>query len=94
MILDRHAREFYTLAITTTPAVSSWDASFDGGTSWVTGSAGTVDGVPVVQWLLAGPAAPAGAPAGTTVAATVNPLIRATAAPETVVRKAPPVTVT
>lgn len=89
MNLKPEGKEYYTLTITTTPAVTSWDASFDGGTTWATGApvAGQTD---TYQWLVAGANAPAG---GTTPAAvltrTVQPEVRATSTPETIVRDAP-----
>ena len=91
MILFKSAREFYALQITTTPAVTGgWSASFDSGTTWVAGAAATVNGVAVTRWLIAGPtAAVDGTTPAATLAGNVTPLIRATEAPEVVVRSAP-----
>jgi hypothetical protein len=83
MYLKRIAREYYSLAIVTDPAVASWEASFDGGTTFV---AGEVDGANT-RWLLAGPDADPGA--AIVIAATVTPSVRATDAPEVIVRDAP-----
>lgn len=87
MRLNPLAREYYTLAITTDPAVTSgWEASFDGGTTWVAGTV-TTSGT---SWLVAGAQAdPTGA---TVIAQTTEPIIRATQAPEVIVRKAPRIT--
>lgn len=93
MILKRAGREFYNLAISTTPTVSSWEASFDGGATWATGTAGTVDGAAVFQWLIAGPAAVKGT-AVAQLSGPVVPQIRATSSPEIVVRDAPRIDIT
>ena len=42
-------RKYYRLTITTTPTVSAWSASFDGGLNWVVG---TAEGSNVFSWLL------------------------------------------
>lgn len=92
MNLDPDAREFYTLTITTEPAVTSWDASFDGGANWTTGE--TVAGVAdTFRWLVAGPDAPVGAAVAVITGRLVVPKVRATSAPEIVVRSAPRITV-
>lgn len=93
MNLKRNAREYYTLGIVTDPEVTSWDATFNGGTSWVTGTPGThtVNGVVVNvhRWLIAGPTAPVdGTPVAATITTDVNPDIRATDNPEILVRDA------
>lgn len=93
MRLHPAAREFYCLSITTTPAVTGWDASFDGGTTWQAGE--VVDDT--VRWLVAGPKFDAtGATAATyaTLTADVVPLLRATDNPERIVRSAPRIYVT
>lgn len=88
MYLKAAAREFYSLAIVTEPAVAAWEASFDGGTTFV---AGEVDGANT-RWLLAGPDADPGT--ATVLTVTVYPLLRAVDNPEIVVRDAPRVYVT
>lgn len=88
MILKRAGREYYNLEISTVPAVASWEASFDGGTTWAAGTPATVDGVSVIQWLVAGPDAALGS-AVKQISASVSPIIRATSTPEIVVRDAP-----
>ncbi|MBT9255363.1 hypothetical protein KMZ30_07230 [Phycicoccus sp. KQZ13P-1] len=93
MILKRAGREFYNLAISTTPAVASWEASFDGGATWSAGTAGTVDGVAVMQWLIAGPSV-AKETAVAQLSGPVVPQIRATSNPEIVVRDAPRIDLT
>lgn len=78
----------YRLTIITTPVFAGWEASFDGGTSWL---AGTVDGTLANTWvwLVAGPHAPSPGSA-TVLAADLYPLIRPVgAAPEVDVLKAP-----
>lgn len=92
MKLHRSAREFYTLVIVTTPAVTSWEASFDGGRTWTVGeptAAGTY------RWLVAGPDADAH-PSEVTVrvpGGCGTPLVRATDDPEVLVRYAPPIVI-
>lgn len=89
MILHRQAREFYTLAIDTTPSVNGgWEASFDNGQTWAAGQ--TADGA--WRWLLAGPGAPAddNVPDAVITRSTA-PLVRAVDTPEFVVRQAPTV---
>jgi hypothetical protein len=83
MYLKRIARGYYSLAIVTDPAVASWEASFDGGDSFV---AGEVDGANT-RWLLAGPDADPGT--ATVIAATVTPSVRATDTPEVILRDTP-----
>ena len=53
MILDRAAREYYALEISTTPDVAAWEASFDDGTTWVPSTTVGTDGY--YRWLVAGP---------------------------------------
>lgn len=79
MQLYRAERDWYVLSITTVPPVEGdWEASFDGGTTWITGHP-TDD---KVAWLLAGPdfdAAAVGMSAGdtdATITKTVLPLLR------------------
>lgn len=94
MELSRHGRELYKLEITTTPVVASWEASFDGGETWVAGTAATLEsGTPVVQWLVAGPLAALGA-AVAVIASDLIPKVRALSNPEIVVRNAPAITLT
>lgn len=89
MILNPNAREFYSLEITTSPAVSGgWEASFDEGATWDAGTTATVDGVAVTRWLVAGALATVGT-AVAVITDNVTPLIRATESPEIVVRDAP-----
>lgn len=82
MKLAKASKEWYALEITTTPAVTSWDASFDGGTNWLPSTTVGTDGY--FRWLVAGPDAdPTGAtalPVGRTL-----PMLRATENPEVVV---------
>lgn len=85
MNLNRRAREFYALEITTVPPVAGpWEASFDRGATWEVAT--DVDGVP--SWLVAGPDAAPGE-AVHVVTTAVTPLVRAVENPEVVVRNAP-----
>lgn len=90
MNIKASAREWYALQIVTAPAVTSWDASFDGGATYTTFTAVGTDGY--YRWLVAGPTATPGSakvlPLGRT-----HPLIRATDTPEIVVRDAPSINV-
>lgn len=107
MNLDRHGREFYSLAIDTLPAapVTAWAASFDGEVTWVAGQAVTGyddQGAAVagVGWLLAGPNYDTSLdanPAGTVTlpdAGKVQPHIRLVDSPEVPIRRAPPIYLT
>jgi hypothetical protein len=52
--LSRQGRELYVQEIVTLPALPGWEASFDGGETWVTGEG--VDGQDDQwQWLVHGP---------------------------------------
>lgn len=83
--LHRLGREWYTLTIATTPAVTAWEASFDRG---LTFKPGEVAGGGSVRWLVAGADAdPTGADA--VISEYTIPLIRAIDDPEVVVRIAP-----
>lgn len=88
MELSRGGREFYDPGPTTTPALTVWEASFDGQASWK--PAQLLDGRP--KWLVAGPLAPT-APEGVDVAAviatTTLPVLRAADDPELIVRDGP-----
>jgi hypothetical protein len=81
------AREWYALEITTTPAVTAWECSFDDGDTWVASTTVGSDGY--FRWLVAGPTATPGTatvlPLGRT-----QPVIRATENPEIIVRRKPP----
>ena len=93
MILFKAAREFYSLQLITTPPVAAtWEASFDRGVTWVTGTPATVNGVAVTRWLLAGPSAALGTSVAQ-IAATVTPMVRVQEAPEIIIRDAPQVVI-
>ena len=84
MQLNRAAREYYRLHVTTDPAVTApWEASFDGGQTWY---AGTDPGGDTgdVMWLVAGPDAEQG-PAVAVLTGTVRPMLRAIDNPEIVI---------
>lgn len=79
MKLQKRERDYYVVEIETIPALAGvWEASFDNGTAWATGS-DTVDGW---AWLVAGPLYVAGDvgqnPAATqaTITAYTKPLLR------------------
>jgi hypothetical protein len=81
----------YTLTITTIPALSGWEASFDGGVTWVPGVPDVSDPA-TFRWLLVGPlVAPGDIPADphTVITLDVEPLVRAIDDPKIIVRKAP-----
>ncbi len=89
MRLEPAGREFYKLDITTEPAVTAWEASFDGGTTWQP----STDVGGLSAWLIAGPGAEVGtavhvAPLGRTV-----PTLRAVDNPEIIIRDGPPIDV-
>lgn len=91
MILSPAGREYYALTITTTPATqpTDWEASFDGGTTWV--AALNVSGNSA--WLVRGTNAAAGS-AVAVLTTSISPLVRLTANPELVVRGAPRIELT
>ena len=86
MKLPSAGTEFYALEIDTTPAVTSWEASFDAGTTWTASTAVGTDGF--FRWLVAGPSAPAGSGTVLPIGSTI-PRVRATSSPETIIRSAP-----
>jgi hypothetical protein len=88
MNLDRLAREYYNLVITTSPEVDGWEASFDNGRTWVAGTE-TDDGA--WQWLVAGPSAELGS--ATRLTHTVEPRLRSITNPEIIIRRAPKIIV-
>lgn len=91
MNLPRQARKWYSLAISTTPEITSWDASFDGGETWVAGESATVDEVDVTRWLVAGDLAPTDdeQEVAATLTRTVHPRVRGISAPEIEIEDAP-----
>lgn len=79
--------EYYKLELVTIPAVSAWEATFDHGVTWISGVASGG----LFQWLVAGPsAAPSGA---VTIQHSTDPRVRATDAPETIIREAPRISI-
>lgn len=95
MQLDPEGREYYNLEITTSPAVSGgWSASFDQGATWVAGVPGTVDGVAVYQWLIAGPDAEGAGTPDATITASILPLVATTEGSERIVRPGPSIILT
>lgn len=92
MNISRHGREHYDINITTTPPITAWEASFDQGATWVTGTALTGEDVGWFRWLIAGPDADPGTaivlPLGS-----CTPLGRGIDTPEIVVRDLPRITI-
>lgn len=90
--LSTIGREWWKVQITTDPAVTGWDASFDEGETWVTGEA-VEDVEDTWRWLVNGKDFdPTGYPAASS--ATIpyggfRPLLRATDNPEVIVSRAP-----
>lgn len=92
MKLDPRGREFYRVTITTSPQLTVWEASFDGGTTWTTGDTDS-RAVPTAntwEWLVAGELVDnsdlsPGALAGV-ITRTMKPIIRAADSPEILVR--------
>lgn len=92
MKLNPYGRELYRVTITTSPQLTSWEASFDGGTTWTVGAD---DSRPAPEantweWLVAGhlcdnsdlgPGELAGV-----ITRTMRPLIRGIDSPEVIVR--------
>jgi hypothetical protein len=89
MRLPRRGRELYAVDIVTTPAtlVTQWEASFDGGSTWV--SPMTL-GDGRTGWLLAGPAFSGIAdPGQVVVVEDCQPYARLTDTPEVLIRDMP-----
>lgn len=89
MILNKRAREFYSLVISTDVPTEGWEASFDGGLTWL---AGEING-DEVRWLVRGPLFdPVTAPAATATLIPSNvttPLLRLVDNPEVVLERGP-----
>ena len=87
MILDRSAREFYALEISTTPDAAAWEASFDDGATWVPSTTVGTDGY--FRWLRShGPDVPP-VKVRPCLAASVVPIVRAIDSPEIIPRPGP-----
>ena len=87
MYLHPLGRDWYDLEITTTPAATSVDASFDSGKTWVAGESVTGG----FRWMVAGPShVPEGSPpAYTTVTETMEPLLRFPTNPQRKIERGP-----
>jgi len=88
VILNKRARVFYALIIETDLPTSGWEASFDGGATWLPGE--EVNGN--TRWLIHGPDFdPTGiTPATSTLIATgVTPLLRLIDNPEVDIERGP-----
>lgn len=92
--LNRHAREPYDQYLETTPPVVAWEASFDQGTTWhaATSLAPTEPGW--YRWLIAGARADQGTAVAQLSVGDHQPLVRAIANPDIVVREVEPIRVT
>lgn len=93
MKLNRAERDYYAVRITTSPPLEGdWEASFDGGETWVPGS---LDEDSFSTWLVAGPDYDAAAvnedPGDTQAVITRNmkPLLRLAADPVLILDKGP-----
>lgn len=89
MKLQPTGRDHYRLGIQTSPAVNSWEASFDEGTTF---EAPTPDGE-LFSWLVQGPDAPGGVDAITLPRGRTTPVLRAVDGQVIVVRDGPPIDV-
>lgn len=98
MQLHPAARKWYSLAVTTAPPIApdAWEATFDGGTTWV-GATVLDDDTTLSRWLVAGPTFdPASAPEATYTSLPLNrttPRLRVVDAPEVLVEEAPAIDV-
>lgn len=89
MLLSPSGAEDYDLTIQTTPQLTAWSASFDGGLTWVTAATDDADNTHYF-WNVKGPlCTDAGAAAATPIPADLQPLVRSVQAPHVYVRKAP-----
>lgn len=89
MRLSPRGADDYVLTITTIPVMSGWEASFDGGASWVAGTPDVVDPT-TYRWLMVGPLVdPVPVAPHTVLTIDVEPLVRAIDNPKIIVRKAP-----
>ena len=89
MRMHPRSRELYRVVITTDPAVTNWEASFDSGGTW---HPAILDG-DVFTWLVAGPDADAGAAVFVALPGRTRPLLRAVDNPEIIVRDGPAIIV-
>lgn len=94
MILDSYGREYYAMTITTVPATTptQWEASFDGGSTWITAIVHPTTAT-ASAWLVRGVNAAAGTSVAT-ITTSLAPKVRLTSSPELVVRGAPTIQLT
>lgn len=93
MDLSPFGREVYTVGITLDPtATGTWDASFDGGTTWLPG---TDLGNGEWGWLVAGPDNTGGSPVWTAAAgqSVASPLLRLVVGQEEIVTHGPAIAI-
>lgn len=88
MNLHRQERNDYRVEIVTSPQLTGWEASFDGGTTWVAGTV-DVDLANTWRWLIAGPDVAQGTAVAVITETATFPLVRATQNPRIVVDDAP-----
>lgn len=85
--MTRHSRKFIQFYLVTTPAITSWEMSFDDGVTWFAGS--TVPGSPDnYRWLVAGDGVAIGTAIVQLGAGEYELLVRAVSDPELEVTKA------
>jgi hypothetical protein len=88
--LSRYGREYYQVKITTEPPITSWDISFDHGTTWKVMAFDEESGY--CSYLVSGPLFVAPGGDGATferLTTSIVPYIRATDNPEVIVRATP-----
>lgn len=95
MNLSRYGREHYDVRLVTTPQLDAVEASFDGGTTWVTGDALTGEDAGWFRWLVSGPSVEGTQPPSAVVLAVGKhvPIGRASDNPEVIVRDLPAISV-
>lgn len=89
MKLSRYGRENLKMTITTDPPLTDWEASFDGGVTWVAGTPEDDQ----TWWLLAGPDVEQETAVAVLSRGSHPVMVRAIDDPEIIVRSATSVTV-
>lgn len=88
MRLSPHDIAYYDPGPETVPVLTTWSASFDGGTTWVNPSLTEADRP---KWLVRGPLSPA-SPTATLITTSTTPKLRYTDTPEDVWINGPRIT--
>lgn len=86
MFLPPNGSEYYDQTIITAPQLTDWEASFDGGQTWVAAVTDPADNTHY-RWLVKGPNCPQADSSATLLSADTQPLIRAIGTPEVIIRK-------